>query len=221
VKSLRLSFIIPALIVLLPGLLSAQTKRNTREYRTNHKQVAVDKHQVVRDTRELDEFQRLLGEIDALRETNATDSFQRVNIRIRTAMNRELEQAHSKAGQASREVNQSQREKRGERQEADLSGFAGDYGQLFDDRGDLRDDRRDLQGAALRALRMDSILSRSDKLQPGVRNGNVDAIIENRRLMGEFLEVMRADLASTKGELVEDRQEKREDRRERRSDRSK
>ena len=60
---------------------------------------------------------------------------------------------------------------------------------------------------------MDAILSSSDAMQVAVRNRNADAIAENRRLMGEFLEVLRADLAANSSELSEDRKERGEDRR--------
>jgi hypothetical protein len=210
-----------ALIIFLPAALFAQSARNTKEYINNETQIAVDKRQLARDSREVDEFEKMLRDFDTLRQARAVEAFLRVNTRIRTAMHREVEQARAKAGRATREVNQSRREKRGERQEARSTDLARDYHQLRDDRRDLRDDRRDLFAAAARADRMDSILSRTDALQPMVRDGDTDAIAENRRLMGEFLEVLRADLAAAKSELSEDRRERREDRRERRTDRRK
>jgi hypothetical protein len=171
------------------------------------------------DAREVGEFQRLLVDFDTAREAGAVDTYLRINTSIRAAMRREIEQARAGTRQASREVGQSRREHRGERQEANVTGSARDYHQLRDDRRDLRDDRRDRDAAKSRADRMDAILSRSDALQPAVRDGNLDAIAENRRLMGEFLEVMHSELAATRTELGEDRRERREDRRERRTDR--
>ena len=220
-KSQRLLIVAAGIVLMVPALVCAQEARNTKEAVNNEKQIAVDKQQLARDQREVKDFERLLHELDTLREARAVDSFMRLNLRIRAAMDRELMQARTKAGQAGREVNQSRREKRGERQEAGTTDLARDYHQLNDDRRDLRDDRRDLRGAAARADRMAAIIASSDALQEAVRSNNSDAIAETRRLMGEFLEVLRADLAANSAELTEDRGERREDRRERRTDRRK
>lgn len=220
-KSQRLLIIAAGIVLMVPALVCAQATRNTKEVVNNEKQIAVDKQQLARDQREVKDFERLLHELDTLREARAVDSFMRLNLKIRALMDRELKQARTKAGQAGREVNQSRREKRGERQEAGTTDLARDYQQLNDDRRDLRDDRRDLRGAAARADRMAAIIASSDALQEGVRSNNPDAIAESRRLMGEFLEVLKADLAATSSELTEDRVERREDRRERRTDQRK
>jgi hypothetical protein len=219
VKSHRSLFIKMALIVLLlPVIVSAQSGRNAKERVNNETQIAVDKHQLARDQREVQEFERLLRELDTLRESRAGESYLRINTKLRAAMARELAQARAKTGQAGREVNQSRREKHAERMEAAATDLPRDYRQLADDRRDLRDDRRDRQAAAVLARRMDSIISLATSLQPAVTEGNSDAIAENRRLMGEFLEVLQADLAATRSELGEDRRERREDGRERRTD---
>jgi hypothetical protein len=221
VKTKRLLIVAAAIVIMIPALVSAQAARNTKEVVNNERQIAVDKKQLARDRSEVEEFERLLHELDTLREARAVESFMRLNTRLRTAMDRELKQARAKVVGAGREVNQSRREKRGERQEAGATGSARDYLQLNDDRRDLRDDLRDARAAAARADRMQAILSSSNALQQAIRRGNADAIAENRRLMGEFLEVLRADLAATAGELGEDRRERAEDRRERRTDRRK
>jgi hypothetical protein len=218
VKSTRSFFVVLALTCFLPLALHAQTAGNTREAVNNEKQITVDKHQIARDSREVENFERLLREFDTMLEAGSVESCYRINTRLRVAMDRELEQARAKTGQAKREVAQSRREKRREYQEAHASGLASDYNQLFDDRRDLRDDKRDTRAATVRMNRMDSIIAMTNVLQPTVRDGNADALAETRRLMGEFLEVLRADLAASKAELVEDRGERREDRGERRTD---
>jgi len=212
VKSQRLLVVALALIATVPAALHAQAARNANEAVNNEKQIMADKHQVARDSREVTDFERLLREFDALLEAGAVESCYRINTRIRVAMDRELQQARVKAGQATREVNQSRREKGGARQEAHASGLAHDYQQLFDDSRDLRDDKRDRLVATVRANRMDSIIALTDVLQPNVRDGNADALAETRRLMAEFLEVLHRDLAVSKAELGEDRGERREDR---------
>ena len=217
----RLLILAAAIVILIPVLVLAQASRNTKEAANNRHQISVDKQQIARDQREVEEFERMLRKMDTLREPRATETFTRINTKIRTAMNRELEQAWAKSAQSGREVNHSRRENRGEQQEAAATGLASDYHQLIDDRRDLRDDRRDRRGAAARADRMNAILASSDALQAAVRNRNADAIAENRRLMGEFLEVLRADLAANSAELAEDRRESAEDQRERRTDRRK
>jgi hypothetical protein len=220
-KKQRLLVMAAAIATLVPVLVGAQAGRNAREALHDQSQIGVDEHQLARDRREVEEFERLLGEMDTLRQAGAGDSFMRINTKIRAAMDREVKQARAKAAQAGREVNLSRREKRGERQEASATGLARDYHQLNDDRRDLRDDRRDLRGVAGRAERLATIMASSDALQAAVREKNADAIAENRRLMGEFLEVLKADVAATSSELTEDKRERREDRRERRTDRRK
>lgn len=212
-------WILATIAACLPAVVFAQTGRNAKELVVNERQISAGKQRLNRDAREIGEFQQLLVDFDTARRAGAVDTYLRINTSIRAAMHREVEQARAGTRQASREVGQSRRERRSERQEANVTGSAHDYHQLRDDRRDLRDDRRDRDAAKSRVDRMDAILSRSDALQPAVRDGNLDAIAENRRLMGAFLEVMQSDLGATRTELGEDRRERREDRRERRTDR--
>lgn len=84
-----------------------------------------------------------------------------------------------------------------------------------------RDDVRDRRHAAVRAGRMNNIIEESNALRGAVGAGDDAAYVKDRRLLGEFLMLMRADLRATSVELAEDRRERREDRRERHTDRNK
>jgi hypothetical protein len=221
VRVIRLLTLILLLSVLIPSVLFAQAARNLKERAVNEKQIAVGKAQIVRDRNEIREFEKMLAELDALREARALDAYYTVNARMFSAMKREYGQARAKATHAAREKNQSRREAVAERREARGTGDARDRAQARDDRRDLRDDRRDLSTAISRANRMEAIISKRNAIDVAVRAGNWKAMAKNQRLMDEFLGVLRADLRATETELGEDRRERREDRRERRTDRRK
>lgn len=220
-RIIRVLTLILLLSILTPSLLFAQAARNVKEHVANKKQIAVGKAQIVRDRKEIGEFEKMLAELDALREARALDAYYTLNSRMLNAMQREHNQVKAKVVQASREKNQSRREARGERREARRTGDTRDRAQARDDRRDLRDDRRDLSTAIARANRMEAIISKTSAIDVAVRAGNWEALAKNQRLMYEFLGVLRADLQATETELGEDRREKREDRRERRTDRRK
>ncbi len=205
--------------IALPSVLFAQSAKNSREYTQSEKQITIDKKQLARDRIEVKEFETLLAAMDALDMPGAMDDFRRLNRRLRAAMKPEYDQAKRKVTQANREVRQSRREARGERQEARITGSLRDRAQAHDDRRDLRDDRRDRTFAKGRAERMGAIIEETENLHPALSEGKIEAIEKNRRLLGEFLELLHSDLSATQAELGEDRRERREDRRERRTDR--
>jgi hypothetical protein len=205
-----------AAVIAVPSLVSAQAARNAREAVQDEVQIARDKQQLVRDQQEVKDFDSMLTDLSPAMDA---DAYAELSGRLRNAMKREHEQAQAKVSQATREVGQSRRELRGERREAAMSASVQDKLQRGDDRRDLRDDRVDRGAAQRRAKHMHSLIAKCEALQPAIRQGHEGAMVKNQRLMGEFLEVMRADLRATAGELGEDRRERREDRRERRSDR--
>ncbi len=216
-----LIIIIAATAFIVPSVLSAQALRNAKESLSNERQIAVDKVQLARDQKETEEFETLLAEMDALSLPEAIDDFRKLNARLRLAMQREYGQASGKVVRTDREVRESRREAAAERREARRTGDVRDRMQARDDRRDLRDDRRDRASAESRAARMGAIIEETGRLRAVVNDGDVQAISQNRELMGEFLQLLRSDLEADRTELREDRRERREDRRERRTDRNK
>jgi len=217
-KRTRILTIALTAAILTPSLVSAQ---NTREWVQDNAQIISGKATFDRDQKEVISFAALLAKLDMSVKTSNVTKYEQVHSDLRAAMQREHEQARKKTNQAGREVRQSRREARDERQEAASTGHAVDQLQLADDRRDLRDDKRDRRHAVARTGRMSKIIEESDAIRVGVSAGDEAAYIKDRRLLGEFLKLMRADLRSSSVELVEDRRERREDRRERRTDRNK
>jgi cell division septation protein DedD len=218
VRRNKLIILVLAAVIALPSLVSAQAVRNTKEAVQDEVQIARDKTQLVRDQQEIKDFEAMLKDMNP---TMDSATYAELNDRLRHAMKREHEQAQAKIAQANREVAQSRRELRAEQREAAMTASVQDKLQRGDDRRDLRDDRFDRAAAQSRAKRMHSVSAKCEALEPAIKRGHEAAMVKNHRLMGEFLEIMRADLRATATELGEDRRERREDRRERRSDRRK
>ncbi|MCZ6767156.1 MAG: hypothetical protein O7D32_09525 [bacterium] len=204
-----------------PSLVSAQAGRNTKEWVQDNAQIISGKATFDRDRKEITAFAALLAELDVSSKARHVARIDQIRADLRVAMQRERNQARRKTSQAGREVRQSRREARGEWQEAAATGRLVDHLQLADDRRDLRDDKRDRRHVAVRVKRMSDIINASDALKGAIRGGGEAAFVKDRRLLGEFLMLMRADLRATSVELAEDRRERREDRRERRTDRNK
>lgn len=208
-------------VVVWPSLSRAQAGRNTRERVQDTAQIITGKVTFDRDRKEITAFAALLAELDVPSKARHVAHLKQVRADLQVAMQREHNQARRKTSEAGREVRQSRRETRGEWQEAAATGRLVDHLQLADDRRDLRDDVRDRRHAAVRAGRMNNIIEESNALRGAVGAGDDAAYVKDRRLLGEFLMLMRADLRATSVELAEDRRERREDRRERHTDRNK
>ena len=157
---------------------------------------------MVRDQAEIKNFQELLEQMHAVR-LNDPAEYNSLSEQLRSAMKREHTQAQAKLSQAGWEVRQSWRELSGERREAVATASVADHVQRVDDRRDLRDDHIDRAAAGSRTNRMQSLIGKSNALQPAIGQGHEEAMVRNRRLMGEFLELMRADLRATASELGE------------------
>jgi hypothetical protein len=201
----------------VPAVLCAQAPRNATEFVTNEHQIAVGRAQFLRDKEELREFEAMLKDLQRLHREDPA-AYEKLNLRILSVMDRELDQAMRKATHAKREVRQSRREAKGERREMRASSGSFNQFQLHDDKRDLRDDRRDRRSSSGRAVRMGTILTNARGLEADLSAGDASAMVRNQRLLGEFLDLLRADLRATAAELGEDRGERREDRRERITD---
>ncbi len=214
--------------------LSAQLfgQINARQKKQDRDQIEQGKEGMARDQAEIQAFQQAVAEFQGAHESGDMDKLQEAYQGLLASMKRELEQGQEKAEQYKKELQQSSRELRGERRDVrrsredvdDNAEYAEaaqvrNAAQRGDDRRDRKDDKSDLemlaeglkqQGAILQQLAAPDALMTPD---PETALANVN------ELVGQFQQLMVADLEASKGEMEEDAQELKEDRRESRSDR--
>jgi hypothetical protein len=214
--------------------LSAQLygQVNARQKKQDRDQLEQGKEGIARDQEEIKAFQQAVAEFQGAQESGDMDKLQEAHQGLLASMKRELEQGQEKAEQYKKEMQQSSRELRGERR--DVRGSREDVdenvdyaeeaqvrnaAQRGDDRRDRKDDKSDLetlaeglkqQGAILQELASPDALTTPDP-ETAFTNAN--------QLMGQFQQLMIADLEASGGEMEEDAKELKEDRRESRSDR--
>ena len=226
-----------ALVVCLGALslpLFGQTIRNTRERRTDKKGIEETKQLLERDQKELQEFQELVSRFSGAVETQNPEKVQAVLPDVLAAMKRELEQAKELAEGAKKELQQSSRELRSERRDVredrDDDEENVDYAEAAqvrdalnrgDDRRDRKDDKEDLQAIGARAQRQGEILTELSASKPFEAEDPAAKLAQFGNLLGEFQQLMVADLQANREEIEEDAAELKEDRRETRSDRRK
>ena len=214
--------------------LSAQLfgQINPRQKKQDRDQLEQGKEGIARDQEELKAFQQSVAEFQGAQESGDKEKMQETYQGLLASMKRELEQGQVKAEQYKKEMQQSSRELRGERR--DVRGTREDVddnvdyaeasqvrnaAQRGDDRRDRKDDKSDLemlaeglqqQGAILQQLASPEALTAPD---PETALANVN------KLVGQFQQLMVADLEASGAEMEEDAAELKEDRREGRSDR--
>ena len=93
----------------------------------------------------------------------------------------------------------------------------GQVAELRDDQRDLRDDRRDLAAATIDYTRTAQIAAELDGIQSRFdRHVATRGDYERKNdLLGELMQMAKAEVVADRGELSEDRRERREDRRDR------
>ncbi len=214
--------------------LSAQLfgQINPRQKKQDRDQLEQGKEGIARDQEELKAFQQTVAEFQGAQQSGDMEKLQETYQGLLASMKRELEQGQVKAEQYKKEMQQSSRELRGERR--DVRGTREDVddnvdyaeasqvrnaAQRGDDRRDRKDDKSDLetlaeglkqQGEILQQLASPDALTTPD---PETAFANVS------ELVGQFQQLMVADLGAGKTEMEEDAKELKEDRRETRSDR--
>ncbi len=214
--------------------LSAQLfgQINPRQKKQDRDQLEQGKEGIARDQEELKAFQQTVAEFQGAQQSGDKEKLQETYQGLLASMKRELEQGQAKAEQYKKEMQQSSRELRGERR--DVRGSREDVddnveyaeasqvrnaAQRGDDRRDRKDDKSDLemlaeglkqQGAILQQLASPEALTAPD---PETALANVN------ELVGQFQQLMVADLQASGAEMEEDAKELQEDRREGRSDR--
>jgi len=225
---------IPVVLILwalsLPSF--AQTVRNLRERRQDKKQIEETQQLLERDQAELQEFQKLVSGFNGAVETQNRETLQALLPEVFAAMKRELEQAKERAEQAKKELQQSSRELRSERRDVrqdrdDVddnldnaeAAQVRDALNRGDDRRDRRDDKEDLQAIGSRAQHQGKILTELSASKPFEAEDPAAVLEQFGNLLGEFQQLMVADLQSNHEEIEEDAKELKEDRRETRSDR--
>ena len=194
-----------AMLVLFGALLVPLTlPAQAAERRSDRRQVATDKAQLVGDVSDVRRLERLVAELDQARAAGNAPQEQSAQMRIAAMLRQEAREGRRDARQDARETAGSRRELGRDRATGVPRG---------DDRRDLRDDRRDAAASAERAKRQQVIITELRQIQPNVAAGNADAVSRQRALLDEFLAVAKADAKATGRELGEDRRELREDRR--------
>lgn len=224
---------IVAIAVLVSTSIQAQ---NTREAIQNTKQILTGKKMLERDVKELADFSAKVTTFTRFYNARKTAEANRLKASLVKDMVREVRQSEAKAKKARREVNQSTREVISERKEIsdnkkdsrrttydrrdDKRDMARDRANLRDDKRDRRDDVRDLKQQIVRAERQAKILKGLQSYNFAFGENDLLKARIYKKMITDFEETMKADVAATRIELQEDRREAKEDRRERRDDRN-
>lgn len=230
-KKINLFIAFAALVFSLP--LKAQIRSNV-EKAADHQQIAVDKHQLERDSKELAAFEGKLKLAEKAWKARNVNTLNKLRAELVDDMQREIEQSERKLNQAQKEVKESNSEIRSDNREIrrdkkDASrgrDRADDRRDLARDRHDRRDDIRDRRDDVNDRAERKRRLENQKKIYATLKayNFSLDGPSKekaqtNKKLLHSFLATMKADLNETKEELREDKGELREDRRETRDDR--
>jgi hypothetical protein len=214
--------------------LSAQLygQINARQKSQDRDQLEQGKEGMARDQEELQAFQQAVTEFQGAQQSGDTEKLQETYQGLLASMKRELEQGQAKAEQYKKEMQQSSRELRGERR--DVRGSREDVdenvdyaeeaqarnaAQRGDDRRDRKDDKSDLESLAEGLSQQGAILQQLASPEALTAPDPETALANVNELVGQFQQLMVADLEASKGEMEEDAKELQEDRRESRSDR--
>ncbi len=223
--------------------LSAQLfgQINPRQKKQDRDQLEQGKEGIARDQEELQAFQQSVAEFQGAQQSGDMEKLQESYQGLLVSMKREVEQGQVKAEQYKKEMQQSSRELRGERRDVrqtredveENDDRPGDYGdveyaegaqarnavQRGDDRRDRKDDKSDLQTLAEGLKQQGAILQQLASPDALTVPDPETAFANANQLMGQFQQLMVADLEASGGEMEEDAKELKEDRRESRSDR--
>ncbi len=214
--------------------LSAQLlgQINVRQRKQDRDQLEQGKEGMARDQEELQAFQQAVAEFEGAQQSGDTQKLQEVYQGLLVSMKREVEQGQEKAEQYKKEFQQSSREVRGERRDVrraredvdenvDYAEAAQvrDAVQRGDDRRDRKDDKSDLETLAEGLKQQGEILQQLASPDALTTPDPETALANVNELVGQFQQLMVADLEASKTEMEEDAKELKEDRRESRSDR--
>lgn len=124
----------------------------------------------------------------------------------------ELARDRGEVARGQQELREGQRDLMRERRDGDRAGVMEERRELRDDRRDLRDDRRD---AAVEASKLERVRQMGDALASLRGRFRRGQIARKRELLGEMVQMARAEVRENRQEQREDRRELQEDRRDR------
>ncbi len=214
--------------------LSAQLlgQINPRQKKQDRDQLEQGKEGMARDQEELQAFQQSVAEFQGTQQSGDMEKLQEIYQGLLASMKREVEQGQAKAEQYKKEMQQSSRELRGERRDVRQTSEDVDENvdyaegaqvrnavQRGDDRRDRKDDKSDLETLAQRLTQQGDILQQLSSPEALTTPDSETALANVNELVGQFQQLMVADLEASKTEMEEDAKELQEDRREGRSDR--
>ena len=229
----RIIGLIAFLTISHTNISNAQVVRNSKEAADNRKAIEVGKAQLEKDIAQLAAFKTKVEAFESAFNNKRILKVRSLKDDIIKDMRREIEQSERKIAQDKKElaesvseVKSSKREvRRSRRDRVTPDGDIGDGRDLRDDRRDkrddkqdARDDKQDLERQVARTARQKQILNTLEVFTFSFEPTVMEKAVANKKLMGEFIQTMEADIAATKAELIEDKGEVIEDRRERRED---
>ncbi len=223
--------------------LSAQLlgQINPRQKKQDRDQLEQGKEGMARDQQELQTFQEAVAEFQGAQQSGDTVKLQETYQGLLASMKKEVEQGQAKAEQYKKELQQDSRELRGERRDVrqaredvdeneerpgdrdDVDYAEGAQArnamQRGDDRRDRKDDKSDLEALGEQLEQQGQILQQLSSPDALTAPDSKTALANVNELVGQFQQLMAADLEASKTEMEEDAKELQEDRREGRSDR--
>ena len=226
----RKGFLIFVVFIGLSAQLFGQI--NPRQKKQDRDQLEQGKEGMARDQEELQAFQQSVADFQGAQQSGDMEKLQETYQGLLVSMTREVEQGQAKAEQYKKEMQQSSRELRGERR--DVRGSREDVdenvdyaeeaqvrnaAQRGDDRRDRKDDKSDLQTLAEGLKQQGAILQQLASPEALTAPDPETAMAKVNELVGQFQQLMVADLQASGAEMEEDAKELKEDRREGRSDR--
>ncbi|MBJ6765435.1 hypothetical protein JGU66_32180 [Myxococcaceae bacterium JPH2] len=170
----------------------AQDRRELREDRREQRD----------DRRDLHQLESLINRYDAARGRRDRNDLNRVESELRAYIASELDESHHELAKDVREVRRDNRELRDDR-----NGWSSP-GARADDRRDRRDDVRDARAERASLEQTRSIARELDGLYGRTDPGSLQ---RKRALMGDLLQLARAEQMQNHAEMREDRRELRED----------
>ena len=226
-------FLIFAVFIGLSAQLFGQI--NPRQKKQDRDQLEQEKEGMARDQEELQAFQQSVAEFQGAQQSGDTVKLQETYQGLLASMKKEVEQGQAKAEQYKKELQQDSRELRGERRDVrqaredvdeneerpgdrdDVDYAEGAQArnamQRGDDRRDRKDDKSDLEILAEQLEQQGQILQQLSSPDALTAPDSKTALANVNELVGQFQQLMVADLEASKTEMEEDAKELQEDRR--------
>lgn len=182
-------------LLLCLAALPATAFKGSRAYVEKQREIARAKKQLVVERQDVEEFEKLLESLDALRLPDEMEWFWHLNEGLRKAMEHEYAEITMRvvSGQGVAEGAPDASQPRTMKAESATPPVAQPEAEAGPAPSSLED----------RAARMDRIIVESQGLERALSNGDTDVMPRYRHLLGEFSSVMREDIEATAKELKE------------------